>query len=64
MRKATLNDQDRAQWIDNDEGLYCWWQASHQSKSAFIRANRAALTEAILNVREGRKPAHYLRYGG
>lgn len=59
---STLNDSDRAQWIDNDEGLYNWWRSSRQSKRAFIRENRAAISEAINNVRGGARPAHYLAY--
>ena len=59
----TINDDDRAQWVDNDEGLYNWWRGSHLSKRAFIRANRAEITAAIENVASNRKPAHYLAYG-
>lgn len=58
-----MNDTDRAQWIDNDEGLYNWWRSSRLSKKAFINANRAAITEAVENVTSNRKPAHYLAYG-
>lgn len=64
MRQNTLNDNDRAQWIDNDEGLYCWWRSSRLSKREFIRQNRAEITAAIRHVLDGSKPAHYLRYGG
>jgi hypothetical protein len=64
MKRNTINDTDRARWIDNDEGLYCWWKSTRPSKSEFIRQNRAEITTAIKNVLEGRKPAHYLRYGG
>lgn len=46
-RSFTLNNRDREQWIDNDEGLYNWWRSSRQSKTAFIRENRAELDEAI-----------------
>lgn len=59
-----MNDQDRSQWIDNDEGLYCWWKSSGLSKAKFINENRKAITEAIENVTSNKKPAHYLRYGG
>ena len=59
-----LNDDDRAQWIDNDEGLYDMWRRSGLSKREFIRRNRATLTEAITNVLDNKKPAHYLKYGG
>jgi hypothetical protein len=58
-----MNDADRSQWIDNDEGLYNTWRRSRLSRCAFIRANRAEITEAIENVTSGRKPAHYLAYG-
>lgn len=58
-----MNDKDRAQWIDNDEGLYNWWRSSGQSKSAFIRKNRAEITAAIEPVLDGDKPAHWLAYG-
>ena len=51
-------------WIDNDEGLYIWWLGSHQSKRKFIDENCEEIVEAIRNVIEGNKPAHYLRYGG
>lgn len=56
-RKFTLNDQDRAQWIDNDEGLYNWWRASHKGKTAFIRENREEITKAILRALH-REPKH------
>ena len=55
-RQQTLNDHDRAQWIDNDEGLYNWWRSSGQSKRSFIRENRAELTE-IINRALNRPPA-------
>jgi len=60
----TINDTDRAQWLDNDEGLYCMWKSSGMGKYAFVRENRAMITTAIRNVADGTKPAHYLRYGG
>jgi hypothetical protein len=49
-KKLTLNDDDRAQWIDNDEGLYNWWRRSRQSKRAFIKENRKELTDLIMAV--------------
>lgn len=59
-----MNDKDRAQWIDNDEGLYNWWKSSRLPKAKFIKENREELTRVIENVRGGKKPAHYLTYGG
>lgn len=58
-----MNDKERAQWIDNDEGLYNLWRSSGESKASFIRGNRDGIDEAIRNVTTGRKPAHYLAYG-
>lgn len=58
------NDKDREQWVDNDEGLYCWWRSSRKAKRSFIRENRAEIDQVIDRVLNGDKPAHYLRYGG
>jgi len=63
MRKQTLNDEDRRQWIANDEGLYRWQRSSRLNMRAFIRANRAELDEVIRKVRDGERRAHYLIYG-
>ena len=60
--RPTINDNDRTQWVDNDEGLYRAWRASRQPKRAFVRANRASIDAVIRNVRDGDKPAHYLAY--
>jgi hypothetical protein len=58
-----MNDSDRAEWIDNDEGLYDWWRFSRQSKRNFIRANREELTRYIELVTSGQQPAHFGLYG-
>ena len=47
MKPSSINDSDRSQWIDNDEGLYSWWRRSRQSKRAFIRENKAEIDAAI-----------------
>lgn len=48
MSIKRLNDDERAQWVDNDEGLYNWWRGSRLGKRAFIiRENRAELDECI-----------------
>ena len=66
-----MNDTERSQWIDNDEGLYNWFRSwrkgrhrADRSKSIFIRENRAEIDAVIRNVTEGKKPAHYLAYPG
>jgi hypothetical protein len=61
---AKHNDEEREQWIANDEGLYDWQRKSGLSMRAFIRANRAEIDAAIDNVTSGKKPAHHLKYGG
>lgn len=62
-QKITLNNDDRCQWIDNDEGLYNWWKSSRLSKREFIKQNKQELDTCILTVLTGKKPAHYLAYG-
>jgi hypothetical protein len=63
MAKQTLNDKDREEWVNNDEGLYLWQRRSGLSMRAFIRANRAELDACILSVLSGEKRAHHLIYG-
>lgn len=58
-----MNNTEREQWVDNDEGLYNWWKRSKLSKRKFIQENRAEIDEAINNVLGNKKPAHYLAYG-
>jgi len=52
----------REGWINNDEGLYDWWQSSGLSMRKFIQENRAEIDAAIRKVTTGEKPAHYLKY--
>ena len=59
----TMNNTEREQWIDNDEGLYNWWKSSRMSKREFIKENRAQIDEAIENMTSNNKPQHYLAYG-
>lgn len=58
-----MNNAERIQWIDNDEGLYSWWKGSHQPKRQFIKENRNEIDRIIDNVANNKKPAHYLVYG-
>ena len=59
-----MNDTERDQWVDNDEGLYDEWKRSGLSKRAFIRQNRSLIDGVITSVAGGAQPAHYLKYGG
>ena len=48
-----MNDQDREQWVMNDESLYNWWLSTRMGITVFVRKYRAELTAAInraLNV--------------
>lgn len=57
-----MNDNEREQWVSNDEGLYNEQRRSRLSMRDFIRQNRAMIDECIGNVTTGKKPAHYLAY--
>lgn len=61
---SRLNDDERRQWVLNDEGLFTVKMQSRLSMREFIRQNRGFIDEVITNVLDGKKPAHYLRYGG
>lgn len=49
-RKFTLNDNDRKEWVQNDEGLYRWWKSSGVGLGRFVRENRAEIDEAIYST--------------
>ncbi len=63
MKPARRCDAERAQWVDNDEGLYDWRRRSGLSMREFIKQNRAEIDKAIDPVVEGDKRAHHLKYG-
>ena len=63
-RKQTINDDDREEFVNNDEGLYNMWLASSKGITVWVRENRPMIDEVIKAVRDGEKPAHYLVYGG
>lgn len=46
-----INDEERRQWIMNDEGLYCWYRSSCQTLRAFIKANRKGIDACITMAR-------------
>ena len=58
-----MNDQERKDWVNNDEGLYDRWRRSRQSIAAWVRANRELIDAVIANVSSGKQPAHHLKYG-
>ena len=42
-----MNDTEREQWIDNDEGLYDWWKSSRMSKREFIKETARRSTRPL-----------------
>ena len=56
------NDEERRQWVENDEGLYDSYRMSRLNMRQFIRQNRAFIDSVIDTVTSGNKPAHYLKY--
>lgn len=65
---ARLNDEERRQWVENDEGLYNLCRAEMRmeriSKKEWIKKNRGLIDRAAGLIVSGEKPAHYLAYGG
>lgn len=57
-----MNDEERRQWVENDEGLHSEYRHSLKSMRLFIKENRKFIDECIDNVVNGKKPAHYLMY--
>lgn len=47
MKSDQMNDQERAQWVTNDEPLYNEWRRSRKSLGVYIRENREALDAVI-----------------
>ena len=58
-----MNDNDREQWVSNDEGLYDMQRRSGMPKWKWIRANRKLIDEAVGLVTTGNCRQHYLKYG-
>ena len=59
-----MNDNERKQWVQNDDGLYNDWRASRLPLTVYVRAHREWLDTVIQKVITGNRPAHFLAYGG
>lgn len=59
-----MNDTERSQWVDNDEGLYRLWKFSKLSKTQFVRTRRVDIDAVIKAIVSGKQPAHFLAYEG
>ncbi len=58
MKKRTINDSDREDFVRNEEGLYNWWRREMRGEHklrAFVRANRAAI-DAVIEEANNPKP--------
>jgi hypothetical protein len=65
MKKRRTNDEERRLWVLNDEGLYNLWRRScEKNMMKWIRANRALIDGPVEAMTTGKKPQHYLAYGG
>jgi len=58
-----MNDSERRDWVENDEGLYEMWKASRMPISKFVRMYRNELDNLIQPIMEGKEKPHYLIYG-
>jgi len=58
-----MNDTDRTQWIENDEGLYNWKRSTRLSMREFLKQNRQELDRIIGATISGKKQPHHLAYG-
>ena len=58
-----MNNNDREQWVNNDEGLYVMYKRSKQNMRSFIKTNKEMIDRVIWNVVNDKDKAHYLIYG-
>ena len=58
MVRSLLSNAAREQWIDNDDGLYLWWQSSMLSKRRFIKENREQLDQLIRKTLSNERQTH------
>jgi hypothetical protein len=42
-----MNDVERSDWVNNEEGLYLAWRRSGKSMRDFIRENRELIDQMI-----------------
>lgn len=58
-----MNDEQRKEWVMNDEGLYNLYRSTRLKIRQWVQENRALIDTVINNVTSGSKPAHYLKFG-
>ena len=57
-----MNDAERRQWVDNDEGLHRQWKAARVGQCAWVKANRPMIDEYIGLVVSGQRKPHFAAY--
>lgn len=55
-----MNDTEREQWVNNDEGLYIWQRRSRLPMRQFLRENRTEIDQAINRVLDRKPTSHEL----
>ena len=62
-----MNDTERAELVDNDEGLYCmcnaWTRRNKGGVRGFVRAHRDLIDGNTEGVNSGQRRSHSLLYG-
>lgn len=53
--RVRLDDEEREDWVNNDERLYQAFIASGQTMQAFIRANRSFIDGRVRAVLRGER---------
>jgi len=59
-----MTDEEREQWVSNDEGLYDAWEQSGLTMKQYIEANRERIDWVARLVTHGTRRQHFLKYGG
>lgn len=59
-----MNNDERHEWISNDEGLYRWWKGTRLSMRTFIRENREAIDRCIKATLDGERQGQDARVTG
>jgi hypothetical protein len=57
-----VNDKERRQWVDHDEGLYDLHRRSKVPVKKWVRENRALIDTVIKAVMSGVERTGYLKY--
>ena len=50
-----LNNEERRQWVNNDEGLYNWWKSERCSMTIFIKNNKNDIDACIKRALGGQQ---------